>query len=499
MSTNFVQPPPSWRIRLLKFWRRIIHTIDKERRAEVQVKLRESSHPGFDYFLFVVLSCTIATMGLLTDSPAIIIGAMLVAPLMSPIIGMGLASITGDSHLLRNAFTALIEGAVLAVCVSFLLTWVNQQLPFILTQELPEEVIARAHPSPIDLTVALAGGLAAAYALAQPHLSAALPGVAIATALMPPVCTVGIGLAMERWEIASGASLLFITNAITIAFASTLVFFALGFGPRPLSNANRLPRSLIIAALLTLGLLVPLTYVGINFVREATESRQIETIVREEISKSMQADLVDMNVRRSGESLSMNITLRTSRPLIYQDSVELQEAIAGRLQRPVELIINDVIATRLDPKVPPTLTPTPTLGPSPTPTATATPTSTVTHTPTLTSTNTATATASPTPTITPTPSLGRVANTLGRGLRLRQFPEGPIIGTLRERDPLTILYGREIAGGIVWIEVIDAEGRYGWIPEMFTAIITPTATLSPIITLTPTPQTMTVQPTSTSP
>lgn len=486
MSTNSSQPPLSWRLRVLHLWRKVSRPIDKERRGEVQVKLREASHPGFDFFVLVMLSCTIATMGLLTDSVAIIIGAMLVAPLMSPIIGLGLASITGDGRLLRDALTGLFQGAVLAVLISFLWTFVNNNLPFFLLQELPREVLARAHPSPLDLGVALAGGMAAAYALAQPHLSAALPGVAIATALMPPLCTIGIGLALDRMDVAGGAALLFVTNAVAIAFASILVFFALGFGPRSISvNKNKLPRSLILSALLTISLLIPLTYVSVDFVQQAAASRQIESVVQSEVENALRAELVELSVQRREAGLSMVLTVRTNRPLSYPDGVFLQDAIAGRLQEPVELVINNVIASRLDPKVPPTLTPTPTSGPSPTATPSSTPTSTPSPTPTATPTSTATPTTTFTPTNTPTPSLGYVSQTQGQGLRIRQFPKGPIIGTLRERDWVTILYGYEIVDGIVWVQIMDAEGRLGWVPQMFIAIVTltPTPTPSPVFTL----------------
>src|SRR3990172_7672908 len=478
MGTQYSQPPRSFRVRLLHFWRRVTRSIDKERRGEVQIKLREASRPGFDFLLLVILSCTIATMGLLTNSAAIIIGAMLVAPLMSPIIGLGLASITGDQRLLRFAGAGLVQGAFLAVLVSFILSWFNRQLPFILLQELPNEILTRTHPSPIDLTVALAGGLAAAYALAQPTLSAALPGVAIATALMPPLCTIGIGVALERWDVAGGALLLFVTNAVAIAFAATLVFFSLGFGPRPLNNSNRLPHSLLISALLTIGLLVPLTYLSVNFVQQAAQTRQIENIVKEEIEQAKNSELVEMRVQRISGILNMNITIRSTQLLNHQDSVEIQESIAGRLQQPVDLVINQVIAARLDPKIPPTLTSTPTSGPSITPTSTTTPTSTATVTPTQTATETMTPTPTNTPTATPTPSIARVAHTLGRGLRLRQFPEGPIIGTLREGDKLIVMYGYEVMGGIVWVEVQDAEGRFGWVPEMYIAIVIPSPTPS---------------------
>ena len=380
--------------------------------------------------------------------------------------------------MLRHAVAGVVQGAFLAVLVSFLWSWFNSQLPFILLQELPNEILARTHPSPIDLTVALAGGLAAAYALAQPTLSAALPGVAIATALMPPLCTIGIGVALERWDVAGGALLLFVTNAVAIAFAATLVFFSLGFGPRPLNNSNRLPHSLLISALLTIGLLVPLTYLSVNFVQQAAQTRQIENIVKEEIEQAKNSELVEMRVQRISGILNMNITIRSTQLLNHQDSVEIQESIAGRLQQPVDLVINQVIAARLDPKIPPTLTSTPTSGPSITPTSTTTPTSTATVTPTQTATETTTPTPTNTPTATPTPSIARVAHTLGRGLRLRQFPEGPIIGTLREGDKLIVMYGYEVMGGIVWVEVQDAEGRFGWVPEMYIAIVIPSPTPS---------------------
>ena len=487
MTSHNSQPPPSLRVRFLYFWSRIARPIDKERQGEVRVRLRESSHPGFDFFLLVILSCTIATMGLLTNSVAIIIGAMLVAPLMSPILGMGMASITGDGHLLRDSISGVIQGAIVAIVVSFLWTWLNRSLPFILLQEVPGEVIARTNPSPIDLTIAVAGGIAAAYALAQPHLSAALPGVAIATALMPPLCTIGVGLALDRMDIAGGAGLLFVTNTVAIAFAATLVFSSLGFGPKAITAANRLPRSLIFAALLTVTLMIPLTYVSVNFVQEAKARRQIEEVVQEEVERILDAELVELSIESEGDVLSMNMTLRTPRPLYYQDSIALQEAIAGRLQQPVELVINSVIVSQLDPKIPPTLTPTPTIGPSPTATRTATPTRTATATATQTPTDTLTPTATNTATNTPTPSVALVDQTLGRGLRLRQYPEGPIIGTMREGDPLIVLYGIQTVNGLVWIEVIDKDGRVGWVPQMFTVIVTVTPTPSTTPSRTPRP------------
>jgi uncharacterized hydrophobic protein (TIGR00271 family) len=497
MSQTVSDRPPKKtlrnRIRLLL--RGLRRPITKERRATVQVKLRDSSKPDFSYYLLVILSSIIATMGLLVNSPAIIIGAMLVAPLMSPIIGIGLASITGDGRLLRDGMLSLFLGAVLAVIISVLITLGNLQLPFLILEDIPYEVLSRTRPGPIDLAVALAGGSAAAFALAMPNISAALPGVAIATALMPPVCAIGIGLAMERLDVAGGTFLLFITNAITIAFAATAVFFLLGFVPRVEAGAKRAPRSLFISGFLTIVLLGSLSYFSYEFVQDANQKKEMELLIRSELFKLGHPDLLELGVDSAGETVNIELVVRTLKPLLYEDSVALQKALAERLQRPVAVVINQVFAAALDPLVPPTFTPTPTTtrtytpGPSPTPTATRTlrptVTATIVTTDTPTPTNTPTNTLTPTSTTTPYPA--QVVNTQLPGYySLRQWAAGPEIARVRNLQLLTVLYGQEIVDGMVWIEVIDEEGRVGWIPQVYLVTITPAPSDTPIVTSTAT-------------
>jgi hypothetical protein len=280
------------------------------------------------------------------------------------------------------------------------------------------------------LLIALAGGLAAAYALTRPNISAALPGVAIATALMPPLCTVGVGIALGHWEVAGGALLLFITNAITIAFAAALVFFLRGFSPNIHIVGRQLPRTLIISALITLTLLVPLTYYSVQFFRQANQNRRINEVVKAEIAKLTNAELENLNVSHSANELDMVITVRTNVALRYEQVVALQKAIVNGLQEPVSLRVNQVFAEQLNPLIPPTptltptLTPTSTLGPSPTATATSLPPS---STPTF------------TPTATPTPGLGQVVNTGLPRLQLYQSPNGLVIGQIQYRQILTRL------------------------------------------------------------
>ncbi len=512
MDEKHITRPSSWRTAIRHLWRRIVPPVSQERRGEVQIRLRDSSEPDFSYFLLVLLSSVIATLGLLMNSPATIIGAMLVAPLMSPIIGLGLGSIRGDDRLLREAAASLFRGSALAVLIATLLTVNNRLIPFIplLADNLPSEVMSRTQPTPMDLGVAIAGGLAAAFALAMPNISAALPGVAIATALLPPLSTVGIGLAYQRWDVAGGAFLLFITNSVAIASSAMIVFFVLGFTPRSVEKVGRvfgLPRSLVVLIVVTALLLAPLTYTSIQFVREANTSRdlvqrntQIRTITSQEAYEFHEAEITEWDIVDEENRLVMEMTIRTPHLLGYAEMLQLRDAIGAQLSdaevlsegQEFQLLLNQFQAQRLDPKIPPTTTNTPpptrtpTLGPSPTPTATRTPepTSTTTPTdtplptqtplPTHTTTPTNTATPLPTATSTPTTYPGFAAGIIFPGLRLRQSPGGPAIATLRDGEPLTVLYGQEVANGLVWVEVRDTSGRIGWIPQIYVLTLTPT-------------------------
>ncbi len=125
---------------------RLVRPLSYERRAEVLEQLAQASSPGFDFFLLIILSCSIATFGLLVNSAAVIIGAMLVAPLMSPILGLSLASVVGEQRVFRHALLALIEGSLLAVLFSAGLAWLGHALPFGALEELPGEVLARTRP-----------------------------------------------------------------------------------------------------------------------------------------------------------------------------------------------------------------------------------------------------------------------------------------------------------------------------------------------------------------
>ncbi len=179
-----------------------------------------------NYALELLLAAGIATLGLVLNSPAVVIGAMLISPLMGPILAAGLAFAASDLYLGLKSFLGIVASVITAVLFAAFLVWL---LPF---QSPTSEILARTQPNLLDLGVALLSGLAGSLVVCRGGGGGgvtALPGVAIAVALMPPLCTVGFGIGSGwNWPIISGAMLLFLTNLVAIGASAFLVFYLEG-------------------------------------------------------------------------------------------------------------------------------------------------------------------------------------------------------------------------------------------------------------------------------
>ncbi|MDQ2992343.1 MAG: DUF389 domain-containing protein [Candidatus Eremiobacteraeota bacterium] len=172
----------------------------------------------FNFMVLTLASCAIATFGLLENNVAVIIGAMIVAPLILPLGPVAYGALEGDARLLRRGVITVVAGTVLAVGLAALLT-----LAFGF-QTFGSEILSRSQPNLLDLGVAIAAGLVAAFARVQPKVAGTVAGTAIAVALMPPLCVVGIALAGGAHDLARGATLLYITNLLGIIIASMAVY-----------------------------------------------------------------------------------------------------------------------------------------------------------------------------------------------------------------------------------------------------------------------------------
>ena len=169
------------------------------------------------------LASAIASLGLLQNSPAVVIGSMLLAPLMTPMIGLGLALVQANRQLARHCGKSIGLGFLLTLVVSYLIGIITPTF-----ETLPEEVLARGGPNVLDLFIAVFAAGTATFATARPNIVGAIAGVAIATALVPPVCSIGISPASAELLNALGALVLFVTNLIAIIVVSSFTFSLLG-------------------------------------------------------------------------------------------------------------------------------------------------------------------------------------------------------------------------------------------------------------------------------
>ena len=202
--------------------------------ADLIQGLRRGSRLSADFITMLSLAAIVASIGLLQDSPAVVIGSMLLAPLMTPMLGCGLALASAKQKHGRIALGAVAVGMLCTFAISFLIGLITPGA------ELTPQIYARGDPTLLDLVVALASAAAAAYALARPNLVGSIAGVAIATALIPPLCSAGLSLAYADMTNARGAGLLFVTNFLAIVLGASITFRLMGITARHAASRQKL-------------------------------------------------------------------------------------------------------------------------------------------------------------------------------------------------------------------------------------------------------------------
>lgn len=189
----------------------------------VRENIRKDAAFSSAHLLMNALAATIASYGLFANSPAVVIGAMIVAMLLGPIVGISLALVDNDTKIFLNSLFTLLAGTAAVIVTAFIIGILHRGIP------ITNEIMARTAPNFLDLMIALAGGAAGAYATVSFRLSVALVGVAIATALVPPLSSASILLARGEGGLALGALGLAFVNLIAIQFSSSVVLWLTGF------------------------------------------------------------------------------------------------------------------------------------------------------------------------------------------------------------------------------------------------------------------------------
>lgn len=306
------------------------------------------AEPVPSYFILIVLSTLIAAFGLVANSTATVIGAMIVAPLMGPILGLAMALVRGKQKMFNQALYAEIVGVVLVILTGMLVAWLvgPENIDY-----ASSEISGRTNPTLYDLLIGLAAGLAGAYCTANPRLSASVAGVAIAVALVPPLtvtglCTAGALTGNAYWSSAFGSFMLFLANFVTIELASMGVFIWAGLGDAKAFTGQghmRMPFAVVLMLLLmTTGFLgVQLN----NLLVIRKQKTQAREVLQGELARIPGATLSDLRLNRRRKQLNLEVTVG-SRQEISPDFVsKLEGMVSDRLGDQVDLTVRAVAST----------------------------------------------------------------------------------------------------------------------------------------------------------
>lgn len=313
---------------------------DREPPEKLRQELLEDSTLNLNFLVLVITSCIIATLGLLTNSAAVIIGAMIIAPLMNPLRGLALGALDADRILLRQSFITLGVGTGLSILTSGVIGWLFQ-IPAL---SFGSEILARTQPTLADLGVALAAGGVSGFAKIRPKVSDVLAGTAIAVALMPPLCVVGIALSQQSLPYSSGAFLLFLTNLLGITLACMITFIWGGYA----LDLRHMRRAVLWFMACTSIILIPLWLSLISLIRqEQLKATLKEILQRETITVGQQTQLSSITLFRQrsfpwekpSDVIILTVTNKSEQPLTPKQVKALEDFLQQRVGRKLTLVV----------------------------------------------------------------------------------------------------------------------------------------------------------------
>ena len=313
--------------------------VSQARGAQIISEISVGSTPALGYYALISAASLIASLGLVANSAAVVIGAMLVSPLMTPIFGIALGMVRGDTPLLSRAFRAEFGGVFLAVAFGA----VFGSMPVV--HEVTPEMLARTYPTLLDLLVAVFAGLAGTLAVLDERISPVLPGVAISTAIVPPLSTCGLCIALGGYAGAWGAFLLFAANFLAIMLVSSLAFILAGLA----SGRGELSRKQLLRRLVFTGLgfalvAVVLTHTLATMLEDQQRGKIIEQVFTQTLRSEPTTSLVRARHKEIEGKLHVLAVVRTPKVFTPNRVGRMQKKIAERTKIPVILVVRNALS-----------------------------------------------------------------------------------------------------------------------------------------------------------
>lgn len=311
-----------------KFINKHFTELTPKQKEEVSESLRKGAYPSNDFYLMVALAAVIATLGIITGNAVVVIGAMVVAPLMLPVLSFSMAGVNGDVAMFHRSIKGEAKGAVLAIAVAAAIAFIVPGL------ELNQEFLIRTSPTLLDLVVAFASGLAGAYAISK-RMDYTLPGVAVSVSIIPPLCVAGISIGAGLGiGFIGGAMLLFLANIIAINLAGYVVFWMVGLGPKWYWDEEGMRKNFYKSMALMLIIAIPMGWIMWNGLEEKHFMKETREVLEAQLSG---AKIGEITYSVEGEEWGIAAEIDSPSVPGPEKVAEMQEELSGRLGKEVTL------------------------------------------------------------------------------------------------------------------------------------------------------------------
>ena len=301
----------------------------EKKSATVEQIINEINDIGIAYWSQMILSVVIATFGLMIDATAVVIWAMLIAPILSPLEWIAFATTTGNKKIFLKSFRLLFLSVLLGILVAVLFTLIIPSF------QLSTEILSRTQPTLIDLWIALASWVIAFLSFGYERIQWSLAWVAMAAALVPPISVVGIGIGLLRMDIAWGSFLLFITNLVAIILMGVVIFYLFGFYPKQKDDQQRSLRNMVWALGLLFLLCIPLA----GSLRDITSDLQDTQLIQQTINQYLSLESPDTKLNQfTYENWTLDIALTSQAENLFTEPQKeaLITSIAEKLNTSIQ-------------------------------------------------------------------------------------------------------------------------------------------------------------------
>ncbi|MCK4919072.1 MAG: TIGR00341 family protein [Candidatus Pacebacteria bacterium] len=300
--------------------------IDNKRQEKVYDEIRENAKADFDFYVLTIFAGIIITLGLVVNSSAVVIGGMLLAPLVWPMLSLSVAIVKGRSRLMQSSVFTLIKSTAIIFVIALSLGFMSPDYAL-----QGSEFLSRTSPTIFELFIALAAGFVGAFVITYPKIGAAIAGVVVAAALVPPIAVMGLSVAHGNLGMAGGAFVLYLSNLIAVTFSASILFLVSRFkGPSSEKGQEQRKSNIRWTLVLLFVMTIPLFLITSKVVKENSQQNIVRDVAKVIIPG---LNITDVKINEENNISTVNITIQYSGDLTEKQINEFKDILSMKMDK----------------------------------------------------------------------------------------------------------------------------------------------------------------------